>query len=142
MNSIFILYPAIAMFTLTIGCILSLGLARYRGIHGGDVKISFYRTFDEGTQPGRLHLLARHVQNHFEVPPLFYVGVIFLYITNSVTFFALGLAWLYVASRCVHSFIHLGSNNVSQRFFTFGASLIFLAGMWLALLDSLIRSAA
>ena len=31
-------------------------------------------------------------------------------------------------TRCVHSFIHLGTNNVSARFFTFGVSLIFLVG--------------
>lgn len=137
MNSTTILYPAIAMFALTFGAILSLGFARYRAIRRGDVRISFFRTYDEGSQPPRLHLLARHVQNHFEVPPLFYVGVLLTFVSGSVNMPAVIFAWLFVAARCVHSYIHLGSNNVSRRFFTFGASLIFLAGLWLTLLYSL-----
>ncbi len=142
MNSTAILYPAIAMFTLTFGAILSLGLARYRAIQRRDVRISFFRTFDEGSQPPHLHLLARHVQNHFEVPPLFYVGVLLTFVSGSVTTLTVTFAWLFVAARCVHSCIHLGSNNVSRRFFTFGASLIFLAGLWLTFLYSLATSAA
>ena len=132
-----ILFPAIAMFALTFGCILTLGLARFRAIHDSKVKISFYRTYDEGTQPKRLHLLARHVQNHFEVPPLFYAAVILLYVTESVSILALVLAWLFVVVRILHSYIHLGSNNVSQRFFTFGSSLSCLLGLWVALAVSI-----
>ncbi len=135
-----ILYPAIAMFALTLGVILSLGLARYRAIHGGDVRISYFRTYDQGSQPKHLHLLARHVQNHFEVPPLFYIGVILTFVSGSVTTLSVILAWLFVAARCVHSYIHLGSNNVSRRFATFGVSLTFLAGLWLTLLYSLITA--
>jgi hypothetical protein len=48
-----------------------------------------------------------------------------------------GRAWLFVATRCVHSYIHLGSNDVSRRFFTFGVSLLWLAGLWATLLFTL-----
>lgn len=138
MSAHLILYPAVAMFALTAGCIFTLGIARYRAIHQRQVRISFYQTYDKGSQPERLHLLQRHVQNHFEVPPLFYAGVISLYATGAVGPVSLGLAWMYVAARCVHSYIHLGSNDVSQRFFTFGFSLLCLCGIWLALLAHLL----
>jgi len=140
MSSTAILYPAIAMFTLTFGVILALGLARYRAIQRGDVRIRFFRTYDEGSQPARLHLLSRHAQNHFEVPPLFHVGVLLSFASGSVSTLAVVFAWLFVVARCVHSYIHLGSNDVSRRFFTFGASLFFLAGLWLTLLYSLLAS--
>ncbi|NND00048.1 MAG: hypothetical protein HKN85_07690 [Gammaproteobacteria bacterium] len=142
MNAAEILYPAFAMFALTIGCVFALGRARYRAIHNGDVKISYFRTYDQGTQPARLHLLARHVQNHFEIPPLFYVGVTLSYVTGGVGLPGIVCAWLFVAARFLHSWIHLGSNNVSFRFFTFGSSLVFLVGLWLTLFYRLLVSSA
>lgn len=142
MNSIAIIYPAISMFFLTIGCIFTLGIARYRAIHNHQVKISYFRTYDEGSQPQRLHLLSRHVQNHFEVPPLFYVGVMLVYVTESVGLFSVTCAWLFFGARVVHTFIHLGKNNVSYRFFTFGFSLICLCGLWLTLFYELLQTAA
>lgn len=138
MNPTAIVYPAIAMFFLTLGCLLTLGLRRYRAIHAGEVKISYYRSYDEGVQPKRLHLLARHVQNHFEVPPLFYIGVVLTYATDSVGVASVACAWSFVAARAVHTFIHLGSNDVSRRFLAFGVSLAFLAGLWTALLIRLL----
>jgi len=142
MNPTAILYPAIAMFALTFGAILLLGFARFGAVRRRDVRLSFYRTYDQGSQPAHLHLLARHVQNHFEVPPLFYAGVLLTFVSGSVNMPAVVFAWLYVATRCVHSYIHLGSNNVSRRFFTFLTSLIFLAALWLTLLYSLVTSVA
>jgi len=136
-----ILYPGIAMFCLTLLVMLWLGFARYKAIRDRSVSIRYFRTFNEGTQPERLHLLSRHMQNHFEIPPLFYAGILFTFASGSVTALSVALAWLFFFTRCVHSFIHLGTNNVSARFFTFGASLVFLAGIWFSLLASLLGSA-
>jgi len=138
MNSVQILYPAMAMFALTMGCVFALGIARYQAIRKGEVRISFFRTYDEGSQPRRLHLLARHVQNHFEVPPLFHLGVILTYATQSASAASLTFAWLFVLVRVVHSAIHLGSNNVSHRFFAYGFSLMMLCGLWASMLVSLL----
>ncbi len=140
MASTAIIYPAIAMFALTLGALLVLGISRYKAIARGDVRMSYFRTYDTGTQPARLQILSRHAQNHFEVPPLFYIGVLFVFVTDSVSSAAVSFAWLFVAMRCVHAYIHLGSNNVRHRFYAFIISLIFLAGLWLTLLISLISS--
>lgn len=72
MSTEMMIYPSIAMFALSFFCILMLGRARYNAIRKGEVRISYFRTYNEGEQPARLHLLSRHVQNHFEVPPLFF----------------------------------------------------------------------
>ncbi len=142
MNPHSILFPSIAMFALSFGCLLALGRARYQAIHHGDVKLSFFRTYDEGSQPARLHLLARHVQNHFEIPPLLHIGVLATFVTDSVNPTGLAFAWLFVVARFVHTYIHLGSNNVSRRFATFGVSLFGLAGLWVTLLFSLLTTPA
>ena len=138
MTSIEILFPAFAMFFLTLGCIFILGFSRYRAIHTQQVKISFFRAYDEGSQPKRLHIISRHVQNHFEVPPLFYLGVIISYVTNNTLLITVIFAWLFVAARAIHSVIHLGNNNVSLRFFTFGFSLLCLLGLWCSSLYALL----
>lgn len=137
-----ILYPAIAMFFLTFGVLLYLGLSRFRAIHSGAVSMKYYRTYNEGEQPARLHLLGRHVQNHFEVPPLFHLGVLMAYVSETVTPTAVVLAWTFVALRCLHTCIHLGPNNVSVRFFTFGTSLLVLGGLWGSVLFGLIQKTA
>lgn len=130
METSLILYPSFALFALTIGSIFYMGHHRYRAIHAREISISYYRAYDTGTQPERLHIINRHVQNHFEVPPLLHLGVLTAYVTNSVTVAALCFAWLFVLARYVHTVIHLGSNNVSVRFFTFGFSLLMLTGLW------------
>ena len=140
MESIAIVYPSIAMALLTLGMIGYMGYSRYTAIQARQVSIKYYRTYNEGEQTPRLHLIGRHIQNHFEVPPLFHLGVALTYMTDSVSALAVVLAWGYFIARCVHSYIHLGPNNVSVRFFTFGASLVMLLGMWLCLLVVLLRT--
>ena len=135
-----IVYPAIAMFALTLVIMIMLGAARYSAVRGRRVSIKFFRGYNQGEQPERLHVMSRHLQNHFEVPPIFYAGLLFTYATGSVTALSVALAWLFVGLRCVHSIIHLGSNNVLHRFGVFIASGACLAGIWVLLLVSLLRN--
>ncbi|NND35677.1 MAG: hypothetical protein HKN81_00960 [Gammaproteobacteria bacterium] len=135
-----IIYPAIAMFGLTLVVLVMLGTARYKAVRDRRVSIRYFRSYNEGEQPDRLHLMSRHLQNHFEVPPIFYAAVLFTYVTGSVTVLSVVLAWIFVGLRCVHSFIHLGSNNVLHRFYAFIASVACLVGIWGALLVSLMRA--
>ncbi|MFB3117862.1 MAG: MAPEG family protein [Myxococcota bacterium] len=137
MESSAIIFPAAAMFMLTFSVIAYLGASRLAAIRRGTVSIRYYRRYSEGEQTPRLQVIGRHTQNHFEVPPLFYIVVLFLYVTNGVTPLAVAFAWLYFASRCVHSFIHLGSNNVTQRAIVFALSGLIMVGLWILLLLSI-----
>jgi len=140
MDSSAIVFPAIAMFMLTASVIAYMGGSRLSAIRRGEVSIRYYRLYNEGEQPPRLQVIGRHAQNHFEVPPLFYIAVLFLYVTGSVTQLTVVLAWLYFGLRCVHSFIHLGSNDVRHRFIAFASSGLVLVAMWIALLVSVASS--
>jgi hypothetical protein len=137
-----IVFPAIAMFMLTASVVAYAGGSRVAAIRRGEVSIRYYRLYNEGEQTPRLQVIGRHMQNHFEVPPLFYVAILFLYETGGVTPAAVALAWLYFGSRCVHSFIHLGSNNVNHRFAAFAIGGIILVGLWILLLVSVASSEA
>jgi hypothetical protein len=134
-----IVFPAIAMFFLTMSMVARMAYLRVTAVQRGDVPIQYYRLYYEGEEPDRLRQIGRHVQNHFEIPPLFYVAVLFLYATGSVTPLAVALAWLYVALRAVHSFVHLGRNDVRQRLAVWASSALVLGGLWLSLLASLLE---
>jgi len=133
-----IVFPAVAMFFLTASLIARMAYLRITAVQRGEISLGYFRLYNEGAQPDRLQLIGRHVQNHFEVPPLFYVVVLFLYVTESVTPLAVALAWLYFALRCVHSVVHLGSNDVTRRLLVWATSLLVLSGLWLLLLGSLL----
>lgn len=76
--------------------------------------------------------------NLFEMPVLFYLACITIYVTQSSTSLLLILAWIYVALRCVHSIIHCSYNTVMHRFGAFISSALVLLLIWLLIAGELI----
>ncbi len=140
MDPVLVLYPAFAMALLTLSIILRLGFVRYSAVGRRDVSVKYYQLYQEthAERPDALRKLERHVQNHFEVPPLFYVAVLIAFTTQHVTMLTVVLAWLFVAGRCVHSAIHLTYNKVLHRFSVFGATLFVLGLLWGVIFVSLL----
>lgn len=68
--------------------------------------------------------------NLFELPVLFYVLILTLYVAHLADMPHLVLAWLYVALRALHSFIHVTYNRVVHRFYVFAMSSVVLWIMW------------
>jgi hypothetical protein len=76
--------------------------------------------------------------NLLEVPVLFYV-VCLVYFVSGITAAAfVTLAWAYVATRVVHSLIHVTYNKVMHRLIAFVASNIIVVTMWSILLGALL----
>lgn len=136
-----VLYPSIAMALLTLGILLYMGACRFMAVQTRKVSIKFYRTYTEGQQTPYLHVLARHVQNHFEVPPLFHLAALTSFVTGTATSTTVAFSWAYVGLRCIHSVIHLTYNNVSHRFFVFASSVGILLTIWLLVLHGLLQQA-
>jgi hypothetical protein len=80
--------------------------------------------------PGTVSLPNGNLMNLVELPLLFYVVCIGLYITLSVDALAVALAWLYFGLRLVHSLVHLTYNNVFHRLGAFAASAVVLGALW------------
>ena len=55
---------------------------------------------------------ANCFHNQFELPVLFYAVVAFILITSTNSFVFVLLAWIFVAARLVHAYIHTGANVV------------------------------
>lgn len=120
------------MFALTILVLLRMGFHRVSAIKNKKMSIKFFRDYS-GEQPEYLKVMERHFANLCETPMLFYVGVVLAVVTNSASAFVIILAWLYFALRCVHSLIHLTTNNVNQRFIAFILSVATLVVMWVTI---------
>jgi hypothetical protein len=69
-------------------------------------------------------------KNLFEMPVLFYVFCLTIFVTQSVTAVFVGGGCLYVLLRVAHSAIHCTYNNVLHRFTVYATSSLLLFGLW------------
>jgi hypothetical protein len=80
---------------------------------------------------------ADNFRNLFEVPVLFFAVCLALAVTDLVSPLQVALAWLYVAMRAVHSYIHTTYNKVMHRFMAFLVSTTCVFVMWVVFAVSL-----
>lgn len=135
-----ILYPAFAMVALTLAVLFRMRSLRFAAVRRGEVQVDFFKAYPEGGEPERLRVISRYYINLFEMPVLFYVLVLMVYVAHQVNVWMVAGAWLYVALRYGHSFVHLTTNSVVARFTLYFVSTIVLALLWGALLVQLLRT--
>ena len=81
--------------------------------------------------PARVAQIGNAYQNQFEVPVLFYVLTVLAWITRHADLLFVLMAWIFVALRLVHAYIHITDNDVSRRGPFFGLGALVLMLMWL-----------
>jgi hypothetical protein len=69
---------------------------------------------------------AYNFRNLLELPVLFYVLCLLLFVTGIADAWDLLAAWIFVALRVIHSAIHCTVNIVKYRFYTYFASALVL----------------
>jgi len=129
-----ILYPIVALATVTFGVLLLIPLRRFRAGMAGQVAFDDFRYGESARVPPEVALPNRNMMNLLELPVLFYVACLAYVVTDRVNDAALALAWSYVGLRLVHSAIHLTYNRVRHRLIMFAASNIVLVMLWTNLL--------
>jgi hypothetical protein len=134
-----ILYPTFALAALTFFCMFRLGFVRYSAVRRREIDRRYFRAYRDYEEPEKLRILSRHVVNLHEAPMLFYTISVIAYATGTVSTLILALAWVYLALRYVHSYIHLTSNTVLHRFRVFATSQIVLLALWIVVLAGLPR---
>jgi len=123
-----LLLPAFVQFALTVYVLIRQGQGRVRAVRSGEVKrseIDIKSAYSETVQK-----FANNYVSQFELPVLFYVVLAFALATELIDLELIGLAWAFVGSRLLHSFVHTGANRIATRFKVFVAGLVFLVGMW------------
>ena len=133
-----ILIPGLVLGIYTVLFFFYLGFSRRNAVLSREMDPKYYETFSEGQEPRRLKILSRHGANLFEMPLLFYVVLLMIYVTGSTSLAFVILAWTFVGLRAVHAFIHLGRNIVLHRFLVFGLSVVVLLGLYIGLLVRLL----
>lgn len=121
----------IAHVALVFALYALLGVRRKEAVTNGSVKISQFR--ENLNEPAESLFARNALSNQFEMPVLFHIGCLALYATAGAGTVAVVLAWVFVLSRYVHSFIHVTSNRIRYRqpAFTLGFIVVFV--MWVLL---------
>jgi hypothetical protein len=125
-----LVYPMAAMVLLTFVVLMKMFLARVRAVRAGETNASYYKTYQEGKEPREVAQLSRHIVNMFESPTLFYAACIAGMVTGQNATILVALAWVYVAMRAAHAYVHTGSNSLPPRIKIYFSSWLVLLGMW------------
>lgn len=122
---------------LTFWAIVRMGRMRVASHVSGDVTYGDI-ALDTRNYPDAVKQIQNNVTNQFETPVLFYAVVATAAATESANWpLAVG-AMIYVGSRFVHHFIHVGSNHIRRRFNAYLVGLIGLLISWIGLGVSLL----
>ena len=127
MNDSYIFLPVTTQIILTFWLYIYLAIAKSRAMKLGQVDKE-RRSLHNDAWPDKVLQINNCIRNQFEIPVLFYVLIVLLWLTHGITIYVQLLAWMFVFSRIVHAIIHVGSNYVPLRrnVFLFG-SLVLMA---------------
>jgi hypothetical protein len=128
MNDTAIFWPMLAHVLLVFIVYLVLATRRRASIVSGEAKIQQFKVRNE--EPASSVTAANNIMNQFELPILFHVVIICLYVTAGISTLALVLAWVFAALRYAHAYVHLTTNKLKWRNMTFRVGLVVLFGLW------------
>ena len=130
MSPTLILFPTFALIALTFGLLYWMGRVRVASVKAGETKVEAI-ALGQRVWPARVQLVSNSFHNQFELPILFYALAAFIMITKQLDFILLGLAWVFVALRYAHAFVHTGSNDIGTRFNLYAGGMFALVAMWI-----------
>ena len=138
MDKTSILFPMIALVTLTFAVLLLIPVRRFRAGMAGQIRYDDFKYGESARVPPEVSIPNRNMMNLLELPLLFYIACLVYLVIGRIDEYGLTLAWLYVGLRLVHSAIHVTYNRVRHRLIAFAASNVVLVMLW----TNLIRHAA
>jgi hypothetical protein len=130
--------PVSVLALWTAGVLMMTGFTRVRAVRAGRLPARAFRLGESAEVPDEIAVVNRNYMNLLELPVLFYVLCLSLYVTHRVGPVAVGLAWTYVGLRIVHSLIHLTTNRVIHRFYVFALSNVVLLWLWISFIRRLL----
>ena len=126
-----ILYPLFALAGWTFLVLLLIPFYRIRAGRRREIRTDDFKYGESATVPPYVSIPNRNYMNLLELPMLFYVVCILLYVTAGGSSMAIKLAWAYVILRIIHSIIHLSYNRVVYRLTAFAAGNFVLISLWI-----------
>ena len=123
------LLPLFVEVALTFVLLFWMAYGRTRAIRVGEIKMRDIALREPNWPPG-ITQVGNAYHNQLELPVLFYVLTILSLVTRHADLLFVVLAWIFVASRVVHAYIHVTDNNVNRRGPMFGLGALVLTIMW------------
>ncbi len=112
--------PFLLLIFLSFLVWLTLYIRRFRWVRSNAVSLDDFSTRDKmEAMPEQLKVVSDNFQNLFELPVIFYALCLYLAWGNEVGNLEIYLAYAFVASRYVHSFIQCTYNKVMHRFLAY-----------------------
>ncbi|GAA61360.1 hypothetical protein P20652_3237 [Pseudoalteromonas sp. BSi20652] len=128
-----IILAMFAQVTLSLIVMLIMGKRRFAAAKNKQLDLSDFKTMQLDKAGDSIRVADRNFSNQFEIPVLFYAGCLLALQLNSASSLVAILACLFVATRIVHSVIHLGENNVRARFNVFLLGCVCVFSIWLTM---------
>lgn len=135
-----VLLPLFVQVLLTFVLLIWMAGLRVSSVRRGEVRARDVALREPNWTPRTIQI-GNAFHNQLELPLLFYVLTILAIITRQADSLFVTMAWIFVALRVVHAFVHVTSNNLSLRGGLFIASVIVLAIMWGVFMLRIIASA-
>ena len=134
-----IIYPLIGMVFLTFIVGVKMLDSRIRAVRKEGMNPVFFALNRGAKQPDYLVRVSQHYENLFELPVLFYVVSLLIFITNKTDQIYLALAVSFVVIRYTHAVIHITYNNLIHRRNAFLIGTVVLFIMWLRFSFQLVK---
>jgi hypothetical protein len=125
-----VLLPLFVEVVLTLGLLLWLAVLRRDDLRSGTVKVSQV-ALREPSWTKRTQQVANCFSNQLETPVLFYLLTVLEIVTRHADLVFVVLAWIFVASRLAHAYVHTTSNVVLRRGMIYGVGVLALVAMWI-----------
>jgi hypothetical protein len=137
MEKILILYPAIAMMSLTWFLYIKNYLDNIKAAKNKSIKFSYFKTYS-GKVPNNVAVSRQTLKNQFELPIFFYFLVCVILAFDKVSKIDIIFSWTFVALRYLHCYIRLSSNYVPNRAKFFSLGMAVLIAWWIIFLYNVI----
>jgi hypothetical protein len=124
-----ILLPLFVQVALTFGLLVWGGVMRVSVLRRGEVRARDI-ALREPNWPPRLLQVHNAFLNQIEVPVLFYILTILAWMTRLADLMFVVMAWLFVALRLAHAYVHVTDNIVPWRGLLFMIGTTVLMIMW------------
>lgn len=122
---------AAALIGLTLFVYLMITVLGVMANARGQLSAEYSKNKTGAPPPDWLANWGRNLVNLCELPMLFYALVaMHLALTGTADGLQVHLAWAFVASRYIHTLVHVTVNNVGLRFLAHRVGFVILAVMW------------
>jgi hypothetical protein len=118
-----------AQALLTVSILVWMGMERVPRVRNGEIAMADIAV-DRDAYPLKARLLSNNFDNQFQLPVLFYVGVMLALWSGGAGWVEVILAGLFVVLRYVHAGVHVTTNHVFRRFGAYFAGLVVLGLLW------------